>query len=178
MITIADLEAIAAQVEGEESQERERLMRLIRAYARILAVREPGVFTRRALEYSDEDGSWDNSYPPDQQYKDHTGPRTMKVAGHAWHEIATSTGFYYDWRATTKDGGLYIAPDGSLYGCTISGTGEFGRFAARPGNCNVMLTLEYDTLNSNDVKIARLRDAESALREKAFPHVAALGKAS
>jgi hypothetical protein len=94
-ITVEDVEALATRLESGQAARREKLLRLIRAHARILAVREPETFTRRAIEYSDEDGHWDNSYPPKKKYKDRSGPRTLKIREYTWEEIATSSGFYF-----------------------------------------------------------------------------------
>lgn len=172
-ITIADLEAIAQQIETEDRAERERLHRLISAYARIVAIREPEAFRRQAVEYSDEEGHFDNSYPPDQEWKDFSGPRALCVKGESWDEVSTSSGFYYDWRAAGKDSGLYIAPDGAMLGAEVEGQGHFGQFAAHPGDCHVRITLRFCNLEEGNVTMERLQLAESTLRDKAFPHVAA-----
>ncbi len=171
-ITIDSLERLAADLELGEEQRRERLQRLVRAYARILAVREPGDFKRRHLEYSDEDGHWDSSYPPEQQYKDRNGPRLIRVAAAEWEEVATSEGFYHDWRAVTSDLGLYVARDGEIWGCTYDGTGHFGAYAAHPGSDQVQLTLDWAPREIDDVATADLMAVEECLRDLAFPLLA------
>ena len=172
-ITLEQVEVLAATLEAEQAGRRERLLRLIRAEARILAVREPQMFGRRALEYGDEDGHWDNSYPPKMEYKDKTGPRLIKVSAAEWDSVATEGGFYHAWRATTENNGLYVGRDGALWGCTYSGTGSFGQFAAYPGNCGVTLTMEWDRLDIDDVSDDDLTMVEETLRDLAFPLTAA-----
>lgn len=78
-ITIEALEQLANSMEGDEAESRARLIRLIEAYARILAVREPKRFKKMPLEYRDEDGHWDNSFPPAQEYCNHAGPRLIAI---------------------------------------------------------------------------------------------------
>lgn len=172
-LTLETLEALAEQVEQDEEAHREKLARMIRAYARILAARAPDTFRARALEYSDEEGHYDNSYPPKQQYKDRNGPRLYCVRKFGWESIATEGGFYYHWRAATNDPGLYVAPDGTLYGCTVSGTGRVGQFAAYPGDCDVMLSLDWSPRDEDEVTTDELGQAECELRKLAFPLVAA-----
>ena len=171
MITLEALEQLATDLELSETQRRERLTRMIRAYARIVAVREPEKFKRRALEYSDEDGHYDNSFPPDQKFKDFAGPRLIRVSQAEYDEIATSDGFYHDWRAATSTRGLYVAKDGTLYGCTHDGSGSVGQFAAHPGNCGVMISLDWAPLD--EVSTADLVMVEETMRDLAFPLVAA-----
>lgn len=172
-ITIEQLEALANEAESTENAERNRLMRLTRAYARIIAAREPAKFKRLACEYSDEDGHWDNSYPPAQQYKDRTGPRAVLIAGPAWDEVATSHGFYYSWRASQTASGLAVTRDGEFIGAEIEGTGHFGQYAAHPGTDDVMITLTWDTLSEEDLPTDALRAAEAKIRDIAFPLIAA-----
>jgi hypothetical protein len=170
--TIESLEELARTFEAEEEAERLRLHRRIMAYARILAVREPDTFSRQALEYADVDGHYDSSYPPQQQYKNLNGPRLHMVMEANYEDIATSHGFYYDWKAVTEDPGLYIAPDGSLYGRDSEGTGKFGSFAAYPGDHQVEICFEWVRLPLNEIPRARLQAAEYELRTKAFPLIA------
>lgn len=172
-ITLEALEALANQMQADEELERTRLHRLITAYARILAIREPALFPPRALEHSDENGHYDNSYPPRVEYKDRRGPRLRKVVAFVTTDIATSSGFYYEWRRETTDRGLYVAPDGELYGCEETGTGSVGQFAVRPGNHGVMCELEWEPIDLDSVPVERLRKAEEELRKLAFPLVAA-----
>src|ERR1043166_8820002 len=101
--TLTMLEALASAMEQDEQEERSRILRLIRAYARIIAAREPVKFEPRPLEYSDEDGHWDSSYPPSQQLKDFRGPRLIAIIEHATDDAATSAGFYHDYRIYTTD---------------------------------------------------------------------------
>jgi hypothetical protein len=173
-ITIEDIEMLAGQLEADAAAEGNRLTRLIRAYARIVFQRQPDAFTPRALEYSDEDGHWDNSFPPKVRYKDRRGPRTIDVVEHDYETIATSGGFYYDWRAATTERGLYVDRDGDFYDATHEGTGSFGQCAAHPGDCGVMVTIEWHTVDAGEIPLDRLQLAEKTLREKAFPLVAAL----
>lgn len=171
--TLESLERLAADLELGEAQRRERLLRLTAAYARILAVREPDTFKRRPIEYSDEDGHWDNSYPPAQKYKDFSGPRLIKVSPANYDTVATSSGFYHDWRATADELGLYVARDGEIWGCTYSGTGSYGQYAAYPGNDSVQLTLDWEPRDLDDLSTADLVMVEETLRDLAFPLVAA-----
>lgn len=168
-ISIEDIEAIVAKMEADESARRAKLTRLIAAEARILALREPARFPRRATELSDEDGHWDNSYPPKLCYKNRTGPRLLKIEDNATEDIATSSGFAHDWKRVTTRLGLWIGTRGELYGCEETGTGKFGNFAAHPGDYNVEVTLEWVILAEDDVTTAQLESAEAQLRARAFP---------
>lgn len=166
-ITIEDVEALASALEADEAAERAKLERLIRAEARILAVREPGLFEAQALEYADEDGHWDNSYPPGQSYRVYTGPRLIEVREPETVDVATSPGYYHTWRRVTEDPGLYVDREGRIWGCDESGTGRIGSFAAHPGNCDVEVTLEWE--RRHDVSVEELREVERHLRQLAFP---------
>lgn len=168
-ITIEQIEELANSLETTDTEQRANLQRMIRAEARILAVREPDKFTRKALEYRDEDGHWDNSYPPKQKYRNYTGPRLLKVQSCTTDDIATTSGFYYDWKRVTTDPGIYVACDGELWGCNESGTGSLGRFAAHPGDCNVEVELEWSPLDMHEVTIVQLQQVEEHLRKLAFP---------
>jgi hypothetical protein len=169
-ITLEALENLAAQIEAEEGQERDRLKRLITAYARILRQRQPELFRRKALEYSDEDGHYDNSYPPSIQWKDHNGPAVITVMKMDYTTAATEGGFYHDYRFITVEKGIYVGKEGTIYGATIDGTGHFGQFAAHPGDCNVMATITYEP-RSIDTKYLQI--TEEHMRKLAFPLIAA-----
>lgn len=177
-ITIEQLEALAATIETEESATRARLVRLMTAYARIIAVREPGKFTRRAVELSDEDGHYDNSYPPAIKHKDYSGPRALRLVAASYDKVATEGGFYHAWRAVTDDCGLYITPTGRLIGADYDGTGSLGQFASHPGDCDVQIEIRWDDLDPEDITTARLTEAEKTLREIAFPLIAAAQSAA
>lgn len=168
-ITIEALEALAASLEANEDTNRAKLLRLIKAEARILAVREPGEFGRHACEYADEDGHWDSSYPPKQVYRDKTGPSLFELMEFVYEENATTSGFYYEWEAKTTSAGIYVDREGALYGAEITGTGRVGRFAAYPGNCGVLLAIRWSRLDLDDVSTEALRTVERVLRAKAFP---------
>lgn len=168
-----ELEALANSICEELNNKTTKMRRLITAYARIINAREPSQFERMPCAYADEDGHWDNTYPPKQIYKDHTGPRLFEIISESTKDIATSTGFYYSWKRVTEDPGLYVAPDGELYGCTQTGTGEYSGFAAYPGDCRVDVTLEWAPLIDDEITFDRLQKAERELRAIAFPHVAA-----
>lgn len=171
-ITLASLAAIADEIVAEESTKRNHLTTMIRHYARILAVREPHRFAAMPIEYSDEDGHWDNSYPPEQEWKDRNGPDAMTLIKGDWDQIATSSGFYYEWRAATNDYGLYVTPLGDLLGASYTGEGRFGQFAAHPGDTDVRIEVEYDRLDLANVTTERLVQAEADMRELAFPLIA------
>lgn len=169
-ITLEQLEALATQLEGEDEATRAKMLRLIRAYARILSLREPEVFgRRRATELRDQDGHWDRSYPPEQVYRNRTGPRLIEIREHATTDIATEGGFYHAWRRVTEDQGLYVDRAGMLWGCNETGTGAVGQFAAHPGDCGVEVELDWSPLALSDVSTADLRTAEEQLRRSAFP---------
>lgn len=172
MITIENLEALASRLEATDKEQRAKLLRLIAAYARIIKAREPRQFRRRALEWSDEDGHWDNSYPPTIKYKDFRGPALIKVRHFASDEAATSDGYYHDYRVYTTDPGLYVDAAGHIYGCDIQGTGSVGSYAAHPGACNVRCELGWDIRpmdDADEVTLTELAEAEQHLREIAFP---------
>lgn len=166
-ITIEDLERMATELEANEAQQRARLDRLIRSYARILAVREPHLFERRATEHGDVAGHWDNSFPPKQEFRARTGPRLLRVEGYDTEDVATSGGFYYSWRRVTTDGGLYVSKMGELYEANETGTGRFGAFAAHPGDCDVECEVAWSP--KREVSLKQLVAVESCLRELAFP---------
>jgi hypothetical protein len=168
-ITIEDLERLASELEANETAQRERLLRLICAEARILAAREPHLFERMPTEYGDEAGHWDNSFPPKKEYRCRTGPRLLEVRDNTTDDVATSSGFYYSWKRVTTDLGLYVARDGSIYGADETGTGRLGQFAARPGDCDVECTIEWSQRDRNDLTLDELREVESHLRALAFP---------
>jgi hypothetical protein len=168
-ITIEQLEALVRDLEGEERAVRDHLLRMIRAYARIIAVREPERYESRACRYADEDGHCDGSYPPKQAYSERRGPRTIRVREHSWEEIATTRGYYHEWRASTTSRGIYVDAKGRLWGASHEGTGSFSAFAAHPGSCDVDITISWDVLDLDGVPTADLRAAEEALRAIAFP---------
>lgn len=169
-ITIEEIEALVSRMEQEEEARRAKLIRLISAEARIIALREPEHFGKpRATERSDEDGHWDNSFPPEILCKNRTGPRLITVEQHVTDDIATSSGFYHDWKRVTTDPGLFIGRKGELYGLQETGTGSFGQFAAHPGNCDVQCDLDWQILSADEVSTERLEAAEEQLRALAFP---------
>ena len=167
-ITIEQVEALAADVEATDAAERARLARLITAYARIVAVREPDKFKARATEYGDA-GASDGSYPPDAEYRDKTGPRLIRIADFVWQWLATESGFYHAARAATTDPGMYVDRRGRLYGATITGTGRFAPFPAHPGYCDVQCSIAWDSISLADAPMDRLAQAEEKMRKLAFP---------
>jgi len=171
-ITLEALEALAAAAESDNAVEHARLARLCTAYGRILRARDPEKFQHKACHVGDEAGHCDSSYPPDQKYTECTGPRALRLRMRATEDIATSGGFYYSWRRVTTDGGLYLGLDGSWYRSSETGTGEVGSFAAHPGDCNVDCTIEWSTVDVDELTLEELRAAEATLRELAFPLVA------
>jgi hypothetical protein len=172
-ITIEDVEALASKLENDAHAEREKLTRLIRAYARIVSVREPERFAAMPTEYADEDGHWDNSFPPRQRYRARTGPRLVQISDCTTRDVATSSGFYYDWKRVTEHPGVFVSRDGRIYGCEETGTGRVGQFAAHPGDRDVCVEIEWSP--RSDLELSELRTAEETLRKLAFPlsHVAA-----
>lgn len=168
-ITVETLEALANELHAEGEAARAKLVRLVRAYARILAAREPERFTPRAMEYADEDGHYDNTFPPDQVYRCYTGPTLLKVRGAKTRDVATEGGFYHEWKRVTEAAGLYAAPDGGIWGCDHTGTGRVGQFAAHPGDCGVLVELTWERRSDASVSLAELLELEESLRELAFP---------
>lgn len=166
-ITIEALEQLATELEATEADQRAKLDRLIRSYARILAVREPHLFVAKATERGDEAGHWDSSFPPKQELRAKTGPRLLKIEGWDTEDVATSGGYYYSWRRVTTDGGVYVSKMGELYEDDETGTGKLGQFAAHPGDCDVECTIEWS--RKHDVSLDQLRAAEEHLRKLAFP---------
>jgi hypothetical protein len=172
-ITIEQLEQLANLLEASATAKRAKLLRLIGAYARILYTQKPKSFARRAMELADEDGHYDTSFPPAIEWKDRSGPRLMQIVEAVDDQVATTNGFYHDWRYTTTDRGLYVSPSGELYGRALNGGGSLGSFAAHPGSCKVMASVEWDTLETEEICEERLEEAEKKLRDLAFPLVAA-----
>lgn len=175
-ITIESLEALAAELEQDAETRAAKLLRLIRAFARIIQAREPREFARQPCEWGDVAGHYDNSFPPKKEYRDYTGPRLLEIYEEDTEEVATSSGFYYNYRVVTTNNGLYVAADGSLWGAERTGTGRLGQFAAHPGDCDVEVAIEYD--RRDDVSIEALEAAEKKLRDLAFPLVAAAQSAA
>lgn len=171
-ITIEQVEALAAQVEGDESVERGRLLRLIAAYSRILAVREPHLYERRALHHGDEAGHYDSSWPPRQVYSERRGPRLIRVRRWETEDVPTSSGYYHEWRRTTVDPGLYVDRAGTIYGADETGTGRVGQYAAHPGDCGVDCTIEWSVRDRAEMTIDEIREVEEHLRGLAFPAAA------
>lgn len=172
-ITIEALETLAAEMAGEVEAQRARLARLCAAYTRIAAAGQPDAFTRRALHHGDAAGHWDSSYPPRQVYSDLTGPRTIRILERETDDVATSGGYYYDWRRVTTEPGLYVGIDGTWYRSHETGTGRLGQFAAHPGDCSVDCEIDYVRAHADSLTVAELAEAERTLRELAFPLVAA-----
>ena len=170
-ITIEQLETLATQAEADETAERARLHRLIRAYARILSARDPELYQRQPTMLRDEDGHWDESYPPAVTWRARTSERLIVVRDEQTDDVATTSGAYYEWRRVTTDVGIYIARDGSIWGCEQSGTGRVGSFAAYPGDHRVKVDARYS--RRDDVTVSELRIAEAHLRDLAFPASAA-----
>lgn len=173
-ITLEQVEALAEQLADEAETRRAKLRRLITAYARILAVREPEIYRPRSCWHGDEAGHWDSSFPPEQEYGDHTGPRLLRIIERETEDIPTSGGYYHAWRRVTTDLGLYVGRGGRLWGGDETGTGEVGQYAAYPGDHHVDCAIEWDTLDANDIATEQLVETEQRLRELAFPRVAAL----
>lgn len=172
-ITIESLESLATELEHAEMLQRDRLLRMCRAYVRILAIREPGAFSRRACHYGDEAGHCDNSFPPDKEYSDHSGPRSIKICERTTEDIATSGGFYHSWRRVTTYGGLAVGRAGTWYRSDEHGTGEVGQYAAHPGNHNVDVDITWEAVQPGDLATAELVAAERTLRDLTFPLTAA-----
>lgn len=168
-ITIEQVEALATKLEADDEAKRAKLVRLICAYTRVIAQRSPEKFQRQATVCRDEEGHFDNSYPPRIVYRDHTGPRLLQVRDNRTDDVATSGGFYYSWKRVTEDRGVWVGRDGTLWGCDETGTGEVGQFAAHPGDCNVDVELEWERLDLDDVDTEDLSATESKLRGLAFP---------
>ena len=172
MVTVDTLEALAQQYEASSAAEAERLQRLIRAYARIVAAREPAAFgRRRPTRLVDEAGHYDSSYPPKAEWADRTGPRLITVRDSEESEEAITSGYYYTYRVHTDDPGVYIGRAGGIYGCEMSGTAALGHYAAHPGDCERDIDLDWRV--RREVPLDDLRAAEAHMRTLAFPLVAA-----
>jgi len=164
MITIEQLEALAAQAENDNAAEYGRLLRLCRVMVRILAARQPAVFLSRASSITDESGHFDNSYPPKAEHHyEHAVPRMIQVRAYESEDVPTSGGFYYSWRRQTSDLGCYISKGGTFYGCNATGTGRLGRYAAHPGDCDRDITLDWSRIEPT---LDDLREAVETLRGK------------
>lgn len=168
-ITIEDIEKLAENLHTEQDQQRNKLLRLIRAEVRVLAGREPEQFQRKALEERDEAGHWDNSYPPKVCLYNKRGPRLVKLVSPTIEDVPTSGGFYYSWRRETVDPGIYAGRDGLLYGRYDEGTGRLGQFAAHPGDCDVAIEYDWRQLDPEEISLEDLQAAEQELRSLAFP---------
>jgi hypothetical protein len=173
-LTLEALEALAAQLEANEQERREKLLRMIRAYVRILAVREPQRFRPAHTVYADEDGHYDNSYPPNQKWKRRTGPKGIILRDCETGSRATSSGFYHDLEYFTVAEEILIDADGDFHLGELTGTGRYGQFAAHPGECDVDCTLEFRTVGDGAIGTPELEDAEAHLRGLAFPLAAAV----
>ena len=170
--SIEILENLAATLGAEEKAKRTRLQRLIRAYSRIIALRDGDQFQSQNTEMRDEDGYYDNSYPPEEQCCNQTGPELMRVEQPTDEYVGTSDGFYHDAKVVTEYGGVYVDASGDLWQRRAEGTVRFGSFAAHPGWCN--REIGYDFSQVSEPTMNDLLTAEEALREIAFPMVAEL----
>lgn len=168
-ITIEQVEALAATLLAEDTATRARLVRLIAAEARIIALREPARLTRRATHHGDEAGHWDSSYPPRQVFSERTGPLTIKCWDAVTEEVPTETGYYHSWRRVTTEPGMAVDAGGRLWRSEETGTGRVGQFAAHPGDCGVDCTIEWSVVAPADVSVGDLRLVEAELRAIAFP---------
>lgn len=175
-ITVEQIEHLATELEADAEENRSRLLRLIRAETRILAAREPERFTRRACHYGDEAGHYDNSYPPKMEYSERTGPVSITLTKSVTEDVATTSGFYYEWRRVCSSGALALDMHGRFWRSDETGTGRVGQFAAHPGDCGVDVTIDWSHESDDDVSLEELRIAEGKLRALAFP--AATAKAA
>lgn len=177
-ITIEVLETMAAEMAGEAAEQHGRLARLCAAYVRIIAAREPERYRRQALHHGDVAGHWDGSYPPEQVYSDHSGPRAIEITAEETEDIATSGGYYHSWRRVTATSGLYVGPDGRWYHSHESGEGNLGQFAAHPGDVGVDCEISFVLAHADDLTVHELIEAERVLRDIAFPLIAARREAT
>jgi hypothetical protein len=119
---------------------------------------------RRATTIVD-DNDGNGSYPPDEQWTDHSGPILFKIEGADYSTEATAGGFYHDCRAGTGSSGLYVSRDGTLYGANFTGTCRFGQFPAHPGICDRDIAVEWDVLPMEDISNDDYDAAIAALRK-------------
>lgn len=171
-ITIEQLETLATEFAHHEAEHRARLTRLCAAFVRILALRSPERFEPEPRHHGDIAGHWDSSYPPRQVYTERTGPRTVTIAEHETEEIPLSEGFYHAWRRVTWYGGLAVDARGDWWRADETGTGQFGQFAAHPGDRSVDCEISWRSVHADDLTTAELELAERTLRDLAFPLVA------
>lgn len=172
-ITLEQLEALATSLEATEWKRREKLIRMIRAFVRILSIREPARFTARPTVYADEDGHWDNSYPPTQEFKQRTGPRSIQLRKTDFTNRATTGGFYHHSCYYTEVPGLSVDASGDFWNSKLDGVGQYGQFAAHPGECEVNCTIDHEIVDAGDLSTVELIDAEQQLRLLAFPSASA-----
>lgn len=170
-LQLEDIEAVVAQLEADQDVRRAKLLRLIAAYARIVDVREPKRFARQALEYRDEAGQFDDSYPPSVLYCNFSGPALLEFSEPETEQVPTETGFYHSWKLVTKSPGLLVDARGALWRCEEHGTGRVGCFAAYPGDCSVEVVVEYHRQRPEELPLATLEEIEAWLRAVAFPAV-------
>lgn len=168
-ITIEHLEALASELEANSAAQRDRLLRLIRAEIRILAARDPEQFAPLARHYGDEAGHYDNSFPPDQEFSERTGPASIRLTKAVTEDVATSGGYYYQWRRVTSRGALVVDMHGQFWRSSETGTGRVGQFAAHPGDCDVDVTIDWSREDDSEISLDELRSAEVKVRALAFP---------
>jgi len=162
LITIEQLEALASQIERDDSLEHARLLRLCRSMLRILAARQPEIFVRRATSITDVAGHWDNSFPPKAEYHFDGGSRRLfTIRPNETEDVPTEGGFYHTWRRQTSEQGCYVGRDGHFYGCEETGTGAVGQYAAHPGDENRDITLAWVQIVPT---LDDLRETEPMLR--------------
>lgn len=171
-LTLEAVEGLASKLTQETQETQEKLARLIRAYARILAAREPKRFNRCATVYQDEDGHWDNSFPPDQVYAQRTGPLSLTLWDASIDTRATTSGYYHEFTVYSEEPGLSVGPDGTFYRSEVTGTGSVGQFAAYPGRHGVECELTYEEVGGGELSVPELQRAELMLRAMAFPAAA------
>lgn len=169
MISISDLDSLAERLAAAQADRAKSLATLCASYVRLLRVAKPRLFQAMPTEYRDEDGHFDNSYPPKQRYRAHTGPRLLEIADAETEQIATSRGYYHTWKQVTTYGGLWVDIDGDWWRCTENGTGRVGQFAAHPGSCDVDVRLAWRKVPLRELEVDELELAEALLRRLATP---------
>jgi hypothetical protein len=160
MITIEQLEELAAKIEQTDAEEQTRLLRLCNAMGKILARRQPDVWKGTSTSITDEAGHFDNSYPPSEE-RHGRGPSVVRVRGRETEDVPTETGFYHTWRRQTTDGGCYLGRNGFWYSSDESGTGRVGQYAAHPGDRDRDITIEWERMTPT---LEDLQEAEPVLR--------------
>lgn len=174
-VTLEALEELAKSLSADAAKENQHLSRLVRAYAEILALRQPRSFEtmpagERLMPQADEAGSWNPDLPPERRPYGIHGPALVTIRPYALEHAVTAGGYFLDWKVLPADLGLYVDREGAIWGCEARGHERLGLTSGYPGESEVQVELLWQTFT--DVTLEALREVEAGLRVLAGPLIA------